>query len=186
MIRQYIMIPDRRSSSKTVKSRLRESVLSSRSTLSISHKRHHTRHTKHQATQNSPKVHISTALEVILKNVPPLRLRAILLNNDTRAPHDLTGVALPVDLAEASPGPEDLRVSDLDQRDFVGGTESLDELDVLRFGTGLDEDTEVGLATVEGLRAFAETPGETVVYEGSLQDLLFACNYPYFQRQLLV
>lgn len=101
-----------------------------------------------------------------------LRLCAILLNNNTRAPHDLTGVALPVDLAKTGPGTEDLRVTDLDERDFVRRAEGLDELDVLGFGAGLDEDAEVGLTPVEGFGAFAQAAGEAVVDEGSLQDLL--------------
>lgn len=105
--------------------------------------------------------------------MPPLRLRAVLLNDDTRAPNDLTRVALPVDLAKSGPGPEDLRVSDLDEGDFVGSAESLDKLDVLCLGTGLDEDAEVGLATVQSLCALAEATSETVVHEGNLQDLLF-------------
>lgn len=105
--------------------------------------------------------------------MPPLRLRTILLNNNTRASHNLTRVALPVDLAKSGPGPKDLRVSDLDERDGVGSAESFDELDVFGLGASLDEDAEVGLTTVESFCALAEATGETVVHEGSLQDLLF-------------
>lgn len=41
--------------------------------------------------------------------------------------------------------------------------ESLDELDVLGFSTGLVEHAEMGLASVQGFGALAETSGETVV-----------------------
>jgi hypothetical protein len=42
----------------------------------------------------------------------------------------------------------------------------------LTLGDSLDEDTEVGLALVEGLGALAETTGKTVVDESGLDDLL--------------
>lgn len=43
------------------------------------------------------------------------------------------------------------------------GAESLNELRVLGLSDGLDEDTEVSLALVEGLGGLAETTGKTVV-----------------------
>ena len=101
-----------------------------------------------------------------------LGLDTVVLDDDARAADDLAGVALAVDLAETSPGAEDLGVTDLDQVDLVLGAEGLNELDVLGLSAGLDEDTEVGLALVEGLGALAETASETVVDEGVLQDLL--------------
>lgn len=50
---------------------------------------------------------------------------------------------------------------------------SLDELDVLLLGAGLDEDTEVSLTSVEGLGALSETSGKSIVDEGLLEDLLW-------------
>lgn len=49
---------------------------------------------------------------------------------------------------------------------------SLDKLDVLLLGAGLDEDTEVSLTSVEGLGALSETSGKSIVDEGLLEDLL--------------
>lgn len=112
--------------------------------------------------------------------MPPLRLCTVLLNNDTRTPNNLTGVALPVDLAKSGPGSKNLRISDLDEGDGVSSAEGFDELDVFGLSAGLDEDAKVGLTTIEGLGAFAETTGEAVVNERSLQDLLFGWNYSNF------
>jgi len=55
--------------------------------------------------------------------------------------------------------------------------EGLDELDVLCFSAGLNEDAEVGLALVECLGALTETARETVVDESVLENLLETrCN----------
>ena len=101
-----------------------------------------------------------------------LRLDTVVLDDNARAPNDLAGVALTVDLAETSPGTEDLSVTNLDEVNLVLSTEGLNELDVLGFSTSLDKDAKVGLTLIEGLRALAETAGETVVDKGVLQDLL--------------
>ena len=101
-----------------------------------------------------------------------LAVSTVVLDDDARAANDLAGVTLLVDLAETSPGTEDLGVTDLDEVNLVLSTEGLDELDVLGLRAGLDEHAEVGLALVEGLGALAETAGETVVNESVLQDLL--------------
>ena len=113
-----------------------------------------------------------TVLEVVEEDVETLRLDAVVLDDDARAADDLAGVALTVDLAETSPGTEDLGVTDVDEVDLVLGTESLNELDVLGLRAGLDEDAKVGLTLVEGLGALTETTGETVVNECVLQNLL--------------
>ena len=113
-----------------------------------------------------------TVLEVVQENVQALAVSTVVLDDDTRAANDLAGVTLLVDLAETSPGTEDLGVTDLDQVDLVLGAESLNELDVLSLRAGLDEDAKVGLTLVEGLSALTETASETVVNEGVLQDLL--------------
>lgn len=111
-------------------------------------------------------------LEVVEEDVEALRLDTVLLDDDARAADDLARVALAVDLAEASPGAENLGVADLDEVNLVLGAQRLDELDVLSLRAGLDEDAEVGLTLIEGLGALAETAGETVMDEGVLQDLL--------------
>ena len=120
--------------------------------------------TKHQLTL--------TVFEVVNEDVETLTLGTIVLDNDARAADDLTGVTLLVDLAKTSPLTENLRVTDLDQVDFVFGTEGLNQLDVLGLGTGLDEDTQVSLASIESLGSFTETTGETIVKKSSLQNLL--------------
>ena len=113
-----------------------------------------------------------TVFEVVDEDVETLGLGTIIFDNDTRAADDLAGVTLLVDLAETSPLTENLRVADLNQVDLVFGTEGLNQLDVLGFGTGLDKDAQVSLSLVESLGSFTETTGETIVNESSLQDLL--------------
>ena len=92
-----------------------------------------------------------------------LALDTILLHNDTRAAYNFTGVTLLVDLAQSRPGTKNFGISNLDQVDFVLGTESLDKLDVLRLRTGLNKDAQMGLALVQGFGCLAETTGESVV-----------------------
>lgn len=67
-----------------------------------------------------------------------LTLDTNILHYDAGTPNDLAGVSLPVDLAQSSPGTEDLCISDLDQADVVLGAKGLNELDVLRLRTSLD------------------------------------------------
>ena len=105
-----------------------------------------------------------------------LALSSVVLDNDARAANDLAGVALPVNLAETSPGTEDLGVTDLDQVDLVLRTEGFDEAEVLCLGTGLDEDAKVGLTLVQGLGALAETTGEAVMLERDFENLLCGCE----------
>ena len=78
----------------------------------------------------------------------PLALNSVLFDNDARTPHHFTRIALPVDLAQSSPGTKDFSISDLDQVDFMLGTESLDELDVFGLRACFDEDAQVRLALV--------------------------------------
>ena len=113
-----------------------------------------------------------TVLEVIQENVKTLALNTVLLHNNAAAANDFSGVALTIDLAESSPGSKDLGVSDLDEVDFVLSAKSFDELNVLGFGTGLDEDAEMGLALIESLGTLAESPRKTVMNESVLQNLL--------------
>ena len=101
-----------------------------------------------------------------------LRLNTVLLDDDARAPDNLAGVALAVDLAETRPSAENLGVTDLDEVDLVLSTEGLNELDVLGLSARLDEDAQVRLTLVKRLGALAQTTSETVVDEGVLQNLL--------------
>ena len=101
-----------------------------------------------------------------------LGLNTVVLDDNARAADDLARVALTVDLAETSPGTEDLGVTDLDEVNLVLSTEGLDELDVLGLSAGLDEDAKVSLTLVESLGTLAETTSETVVNECVLQNLL--------------
>ena len=101
-----------------------------------------------------------------------LGLNTVVLDDDARAADDLARVTLAVDLAQASPGAENLCVTDLDQVDFVLRAQGLDELDVLGLSARLDEHTQVRLALVKRLRALAQTASKTVVDEGVLQNLL--------------
>ena len=116
--------------------------------------------------------HHLSVLEVLEEHVQALALLPILLDHDAGAPNDLARVALPVDLAETSPGAEDLSISDLDQVDFVLAAKSLDQLDVLGLSAGLDENAKMGLALVEGLGTLAKTTSKTIVNESVLQNLL--------------
>ena len=121
------------------------------------------------------KVRLNThlaVLEVVEEDVKTLGLNTVVLDDNARAADDFAGVTLTIDLAQTSPGTEDLGVTNLNKIDLVLGAEGLNELNVLGLSAGLDEDAEVGLALVEGLGALTETASETVVDEGVLQDLL--------------
>lgn len=112
-----------------------------------------------------------TRLEVLEENVQSLRLLSVVSDDDTRAANDLPWVTLSVDLAETSPGTEGLWVGNLEEVNLVLVAESLDELDVLLLGAGLDEDTEVGLSSVQSLGALTKTSGESIVDERLLENL---------------
>ena len=114
-----------------------------------------------------------TVLEVVKEDVETLRLDTIFLHNNAAASNNLSGVTLTIDLAETSPGTEDLGVSDLDKVDFVLSAERLNELNILGLRAGLDENAQMGLALVQGLGALTETASETVMDEGVLQNLLY-------------
>lgn len=113
-----------------------------------------------------------TRLEVLEEDVEALALLTVVSDDNAGAADDLPWVALSVDLAETSPGTQGLGVRDLEEVDLVLVAKSLDKLDVLLLGAGLDEDTEVSLTSVEGLGALSETSGKSIVDEGLLEDLL--------------
>lgn len=99
-------------------------------------------------------------------------LDTVIFHDNARAPDDLSGVALLVDLAQSSPSTEDLGVTDLDQIDLVFGAQGLNQLDVLGLGTGLYENAEMGLTFVKGLGTFTQATSQSVVDKGIFQDLL--------------
>ena len=121
-----------------------------------------------------------TVLEVVQENVQALAVSTVVLDDDTRAANDLAGVTLLVDLAETSPGTEDLGVTDLDEVNLVLSTEGLDELDVLGLSARLDEYAKMRLALVERLGALAQTARKTVVNERRLQNLLDLLSIFFF------
>ena len=149
----YIMIPDRQLSSQNA---LRRGSL-------FCHLRTQTKEAR---------THL-TVLEVVEEDVQALGLNTVVLDDDARAADDLARVAFTVDLAETSPRAEDLGVTNLDEVDLVFSTEGLDELDVLGFRAGLNEDAQVRLAFVKRLRTLTKTTSETIMDEGVLQDLLY-------------
>ena len=110
-------------------------------------------------------------LEVLKENVQSLGLNTIVLDDYARAANDLTGVTLTVDFAKTSPGTKDLSISNLDEVDFVLGTESLNKLKVLSLCAAFNEDAKMGLALVKGLGALTKSTSKTVVNESVLQNL---------------
>lgn len=112
-----------------------------------------------------------TRLEVLEKNIETLRLLSVVPHNDTRASNNLPWVSFPVNLAKASPGTKSLGVRNLEQINLVLVAESLDELDVLLLGAGLNENTQVGLPSVQSLGALSETSRKSVVDQGLLENL---------------
>ena len=82
-----------------------------------------------------------TVFEVVDEDVETLALNTIVLDNDTGAADNLTGIALLVDLAKTSPLTENLRVTNLDQVDLMFGTEGLNQLNILGLSAGLHKDT---------------------------------------------
>ena len=108
----------------------------------------------------------SAVLEVVQQDVQTRTLYAILLDHNTATAHNLSRVPLAINLAETRPCTQHFGVTDLDEVDFMFGTEGFDELDVLCLCARLDEDTQVGLALVESLGALTETASETIMDEG--------------------
>lgn len=73
------------------------------------------------------------------QNVESFALLSVVADNDAGAANNLSRVSLAIDLAKTSPGAQSLGVGDLKQVDLVLGAESLDQLDVLGLGAGLDK-----------------------------------------------
>jgi hypothetical protein len=71
-----------------------------------------------------------SGLEVVQQDVQALGFLTVVLDNDTGAANDLSGVTLSVDLGQTGPGTQDLGVGDLDEVDVVFSAQGFDQLDV--------------------------------------------------------
>jgi hypothetical protein len=90
----------------------------------------------------------SAVFEVVEHDVEPLAFNAVVLDHNTRAPDNLARVTLPINLAKPSPSTEDLGIANFDHLNLVLSAKSLDEFDILRLRTFLNEDAQVGLAFI--------------------------------------
>jgi hypothetical protein len=126
--------------------------------------------------------------------VETLALNTVFLDDDARASDDFARVALTVDLAETSPGTENLGISNLtlssvhitmrnvmntnlDEVDLVLSAKSLNQLDVLSLSASLDKNAKMGMASVKSLGALAKATGEAIVNEGIFEHLLQGVLY---------
>jgi hypothetical protein len=71
-----------------------------------------------------------SGLEVVQQDVQTLGFLTVVLDNDTGAADNLSGVTLSVDLGQTGPGTQDLGVGDLDEVDVVLGAQGFNQLDV--------------------------------------------------------
>jgi hypothetical protein len=125
--------------------------------------------------ESETKAHLAI-LEVVKQYMKSLALNTVLLDDNASASNDLARIPLSINLAKSCPCSEDLGVPDLDQVNFVFGTQGLDELNVLCFRAGLHEDAQMRLALVQGFGTLAKTTGKAVMNERILQDLLITCH----------
>jgi hypothetical protein len=116
--------------------------------------------------------HTLTSLEVLIEDMTSLGVFSVLLDNNAGTTNNLASISIAVNLAETCPFAQDLRVSDLNEGNGMGGAKCLDELDILRLRASLNEHTKVGLTSIQGLCALAQTTSKTVVLKRLLQDLL--------------
>jgi hypothetical protein len=96
----------------------------------------------------------------------------IVFYDDTGATHDLSRIALSVDLAQSRPGAEDFGVADFDEVDLVLATESRDQLDVFGLRTCLHEHAKMRLTLVQSLGTFTKSSSQTIMTQRDLQDFL--------------
>ena len=116
--------------------------------------------------------HTLTSLEVLIENMASLGIFSVLLDNNARTTDNLARIAIAVNLAEACPFAQDLRVSYLDKGNGMRGAKRFDELDVFCLRASLNEHTKVGLTPIQGLCALPQTTSKTVVLKRLFQDLL--------------
>jgi hypothetical protein len=110
------------------------------------------------------------SLEVVQQHVPLLALLTPIADNHAAAVDDLAGIPLTIQHAESSPFAEHLSIRHLDERDFVFGAQSNDELLVGFLLTSFVQNAHVGLSAVEGFGGFAQAAGETIVNESETED----------------
>ena len=111
----------------------------------------------------------STALQVLLQHGKPLGLLTIVGHHGARAPHDLPGLALLVDLAEPGPLTQLLVLRHGDQVDALLGTERLDQLLVVRLVAVVREHTQLRLPTLNRTRRLVKSTRQSIVRKGLLQ-----------------
>ena len=131
-------------------------------------------------------------LEVVEENGTLLALLTPVLDDDARAVDDLACVTLTVQnacephvsnefpsskfsqtlLTKTSPLAELLAIGNLDQRNFMLGAQSDDQLLVGLLLARLVQDAHVRLSPVQGLRSLAQTTGKTIVHQSKLQHTL--------------
>ena len=109
---------------------------------------------------------------VLEEKVERLGLLTVVGDADTGAGHNLAGVALGVNLAEASPLAELGVVWDGHHVDAVLSAESLDELLVCWLRAVVGEDAEVHATLVKHAGALAKATGDAVMGNGLLEHLL--------------
>lgn len=109
---------------------------------------------------------------MIKDNTSLSRFLTPVLDDDTRAANNLSGVAVSVNLAETSPLTKLLSIRNLDDGDRLSGLvrKSLDQSSVGLFGDGLAQNAELGLTRRESLGSLSETSSKTVVDQSLLED----------------
>lgn len=85
--------------------------------------------------------------KVAVQDVHGLAILAIVLDNNTRASNNLSGIAFTVNLAQANPLSELFGVLNLDKIDIVFVAEGFNELEVILLSAGLYQHTKVGLSS---------------------------------------
>lgn len=95
----------------------------------------------------------------------PLTFHTILLNDNTSAADDLSGIALSINLTQSSPSSKQFCVGNFNEIDFVFSAEGFNEFDVFGLSTGLNEDAQMRLTLVQGLGTFTQSPRKTIVYK---------------------
>jgi hypothetical protein len=126
---EHVVIPDRRFSSKRISV---EGVLWS----------------SQRKWRGETVRHTLTSLEVLVEDMTGFGIFSILPYNDARTTDNLASIAIAINFAEARPFTQDLRISDLDERNRMRSAKRFNELDVFSLRTSLDEYAKVGLTPI--------------------------------------
>ncbi|KAF7581353.1 hypothetical protein FOB63_003990 [Clavispora lusitaniae] len=112
--------------------------------------------------------------EVLQQDVSLLRVSTPVLDNNTRAANNLSGVTFSVQLAQTGPLTQQLGVGNLDQWDLFITlvTQSLNQLDNGSLGNRVTQDTQLSLLSGQSLGSFSQTSGQTIVDQRGSQDNL--------------